>query len=529
MNHNFHTVSLTEKERFEGLYQAMSHNDSLFNIACVLQRAAHIYGERKALIYKDTSITYQELYIRAAGFARILKQQGVKKHDRVLMCFENSPEFYIAYFAIWHIGAVVAPLNIFLKEHELAHIVNDADPKIIITSSDRVALFQHVNQFKKPSILTQDDMLLDIPIESIGYDDSVECIDIDAMVALLYTSGTTGEPKGVMLSSRNIMTNVLQGVARFNLYDHERTFAVLPLFHIFSQNACVWTSIFMGATIILVPKIERRYILEGLEHKPTMFLGVPALYGLLCLLKNVPLDSVRYFICGGDALPDKIRAAFSLLYRRSLCNGYGMTETSPMIAMELDDERGPTNTVGKLCVGIECAIRDEQEQAVAPGTIGQIWIKGDTVMLGYYQAEQATKQIIKDGWLNTGDLGYLDTRGKLVITGRMKDLIKHKGFNIYPQEIENVLLSHPNVIRVGVVGLQDQSVGEYPIAFVQLRTREKDIEKILTALCKHHLAPYKVPKEFRCQTDELPVTATGKVDKKVLRKLLLNDSEDKKN
>ncbi len=276
----------------------------------------------------------------------------------------------------------------------------------------------------------------------------------------------------------------------------------------------------MGCAGIVVQRIERKAILQGLAHKPAIFTGVPALYGLLCLLKNAPLDSVNLFVSGGDALPDKIRMAFALLYGRKICSGYGLTETSPLLTSDFDDLLIPTNSVGLPFIDVAIAIRDEKGTELPRNTIGQIWTSGPQIMLGYYNAPEATQKVIRDGWFDTGDLGYLDDTSKLVITGRIKDLIIHKGFNIYPQEIENVILSHPNVLQVGVVGQSDPDVGQVPVAFVRLRKRQEGIEQALKQLCMQHLAVYKIPRSFVCDTKELPTTATGKVNKKVLRSQL---------
>lgn len=520
-----YTKPETELQRYERLLQSLvdKQTGQLLYAGRLLQRASQKYPHIPALIYKEQVITFLELYRRATFFSRYLRSLGLMPRDRVLISFENHPAFYVAYFAVWQAGAVVAPLNTFLKEHELAHIIADAEPRFIITSSDRVDLFKLADGKALPPIITDSHMRLDEPVPADLQEDEPICLETDEMAALLYTSGTTGAPKGVMLSSRNIISNLVQGEARFQLFTYERVIGLLPLFHVFAQNACVWTSTFMGGTVILVPRIERRYILDALQHKPTMFIGVPALYGLLCLMKNAPLDKIKYFISGGDALPDKIRSAFSLVYRRKLCNGYGLTETSPLLCIDLEDKLGPTNTVGTPCAKITLEIRDLDEKPLPPQSIGQIWAKGDNIMLGYYRAPEATEQVLKNGWFNTGDLGYIDAAGKLVITGRMKDLIIHKGVNIYPQEIENVISSHMNVLRVGVVGQRNAMVGEYPIAFVQLRKEQPGIEKILNDLCKQHLALYKVPREFICSVKELPLTSTSKVDKKVLRGLLTHE------
>ena len=513
---------LLEKERvaFDELYQTVLRNGKLMFAGRLLLRAAQQHGDTTALIFHDEHITYKQLYVRACALGKkIIERYGLKPRDRAIICFENSPQFYIAYFACWQAGLIVAPVNTFLKETELGHIIADAQPTIIMTSSDRIEFFNKVG-VSLPPVVTELDM--DDVDETAPLVDNVVDLDPEELAALLYTSGTTGMPKGVMLSSKNIITNVLQIASLLEEQGKpgaERILGILPLFHSFAQNTCVWSAIFYGITIILIPKIDRRYILEALHHKPTVFLGVPALYGLLCLMKNAPVDNVRIFVSGGDALPDKIRAAFGLIYRRKLVNGYGMTETTPVISANLDDETVPASNVGYPLIGIQCVARGEHGADLPCGKIGVLWVKGDNVMLGYYNAQEATDKIMHDGWLNTGDLGYIDELGRIVITGREKDLIINKGFNIYPQEIENIILLHPNVIRAGVVGKVDED-GEVPVAFVQLRTKEEGIEKSLKSLCLQHLAVYKVPREFICDTKELPTTTTGKVDKKVLRLLL---------
>lgn len=507
---------INEQTFYDNLYESLKKDGRLLYAGRLLERGAQKFGDLPFIIFQDEIISYNEMYRRASVFAKLLQEKGLKPSDRVLVCFENSPEFYIAYYGVWQAGGVVAPVNTFLKERELAHIIQDAQPTFIITSPDRVTLFQKADSPHLPPIITSEEMLK--PDAHFVPDEPIE-LDENEMVALLYTSGTTGVPKGVMLSSKNIITNVAQGVSRVQIGFEERLFGVLPLFHVFAQNVCVWAAPFIGATVILVPKIDRRYILSALKYKPTGFFGVPALYGLMCLLKTAPLDTVRFFVSGGDALPDKIRSYFALLYRRKIANGYGLTETSPVLAFDWEDIAQPTGTLGKPVCNVDIEIRDEKGKPLPQGAIGELWVKGDNVMLGYYNAPEETKKVLKDGWFNTGDMMYLSDAGKLVITGRTKDLIINKGINIYPQEIENVIMTDPNVIRVGVIGQKDSADGEVPIAYVQLREEKENMEQILLELCKQQLAPYKVPRRFICQVEDLPLTATNKVDKKVLRKL----------
>jgi len=506
---------INEQTFYTNLYESLKKDGRLLYAGRLLERGAQKFGDLPFIIFKDETISYKQLYRRAGVFAKALQQKGLKPRDRVLICFENSPDFYIAYYGVWQAGGVVVPMNTFLKEREIAHIIQDAQPTFIVTSDDRVEIFKQACAEHSPLILTPEDM----PEPNVDFvpDEPIE-LDENEMAALLYTSGTTGFPKGVMLSSKNIITNIAQGISRIQIGFEERLFGVLPLFHVFAQNVCVWAAPFIGASVILVPKIDRRYILSALKHEPTGFFGVPALYGLMCLLKTAPLDSVRFFVSGGDALPDKIRAYFSLLYRRKIANGYGLTETSPVLAFDWDDTAQPTGTLGKPVYNLDIEIRDEKGTALPQGAIGELWVKGDNIMLGYYNAPEETEKVLKDGWFNTGDMMYLSDDGKLVITGRTKDLIIHKGINIYPQEIENVIMTDSNVIRVGVIGKEDSTHGEVPIAYVQLREQKEGMEQTLLELCRQQLAPYKVPRSFFCQVDDLPLTATNKVDKKLLRK-----------
>lgn len=510
-------VDMPESEIYRELYQALIKEDKIDYLGLILKRAAGLFAHDTALICQDKSMTYRELYYYACQLSESLRSRGIKPNDRVLLLMENSIAFYVAYFGITQMGAVVVPLNIFLHEKELVHIIGDSKPSFFICSSQRIEKLREYST-NLPPIITEHDLGLDAVVPEQLPPFEVTKLPFDSMAALLYTSGTTGFPKGVMLSSRNILTNVVQVIARFGLIKQQRIFAILPLFHSLAQNVCVWDSILMGCTIIIVPKIERRALLTGLAHKPTIFIGVPALFGVLCLLKTAPIEGISYFVSGGDALPDKIRAAFSLIYRRKICVGYGTTEASPVVSADLQDEGEPTSCAGTPVVDIECAIKNEAWVTLSSNEIGQLWIKGDSIMLGYYNAPEINKEVFKDGWFATGDLAYFDDNHKLVITGRVKDLIINKGIKIYPQEVENVILLYPQVMAVGVIGQDDPDYGQVPVAYVTVREMQPDIENILKKLCMQHLAPYKVPRQFICSTQPLPTTATGKVDKKVLRK-----------
>jgi len=531
---------VTEQELFSFIQKSLTFKGQMSFIGDLLSITAHKCPQNNALISGDRFVSYKELYFRAMLLSKKLSAHGVRPHDKVLMLFENSIEFYIVYFAILQLGAVCVPLNVFLHEKELAYIIEDSSPVAIVASRS----FKHKIEVVK-ALCTSDvfpavlgDELIDFETavpKKIGDIDAIATrnqLDQDELCLLLYTSGTTGVPKGVMLSSRNIMTNSIQCTARLEGYNKirglskgkklifkERFFAALPLFHVFAQNSCIWFPIMVGGTVIIVPRIDRRELLEGLKHKPTLFFGVPALFGLLCLMKTAPLDSVRFFVSGGDAMSDKIRSAFSMIYGRKICSGYGLTEASPVVAVNIDNDECESHVVGLPLHGIDIDVRDDEGQSLPSGSIGTLWIRGDNVMLGYYKAPGETDMVIRDGWLNTGDLASFDTHtGRLAIRGRIKDLIINKGLNIYPQEVENVLLSHPVIFQAAVVGRDDATTGQVPIAFIALKgetTKADNIDRVLRDFCSNHLAGYKIPRKF-VYLDSLPMNQTGKVDKKRL-------------
>lgn len=513
---------MVEQQIYKDLKKEFSKEGKLFYAGELLKIASEKYSDKTFLFGVDKNVSYKEVYFRSVQLSEKLKKFGVKKRDKVVLYSQNSIEFFIAYFAIWQVGAVCVPLNIFLHEKEIVDVISDCDPKLIFVSNQLKHNLINITEGK--ILLTEDDIdwAFKVPdnIDLVYPDFKVEKLDQDEQCLLLYTSGSTGKPKGVMLSSKNILTNAIQDYTRLRivpgLKKRERFFAVLPLFHVFAQNTCMWCPVLTGSSVVIVSKIDRKLIVQGLKKKPTIFFGFPALYGLLCLIRTAPLDSIKLFISGADAMSDKIRMAFASIYGRKICAGYGLTEAAPVVALnEINDEQ-PTDVVGIPFVDIQCDIRDSSGKSLCAGQPGNLWLKGDNIMLGYYNAPQITDQVLRDGWLNTGDLGIMYKDGRLAITGRSKDLIIHKGFNIYPQEIENILMSHPAVFKAAVIGVQEDSTGQVPVAYVAVKENKNDISKYLRSLCLQNLASYKVPRKFIC-LDDLPMSATGKIDKKQLK------------
>jgi long-chain acyl-CoA synthetase len=503
-------------ERFRQLCQQLSvytKTDSYPFLGELLQRAALLWPNNKALIADSETLTYADLYAHAAHFSLFLQQKGVQEREKVVLWYENSFEFYRATFAILQAGAIVVPVNSFMSFAELEHIFIDAQVRFCIVSDELAKKIQ-------PEA-TSDIIYIrkaDFPILPDGVPSAYEVkkLSVHELAVLLYTSGTTGKPKGVMLSSHALITNALQGLERLEITDKDRVLVALPLFHSLMQNSGIWAPFIAGASCIIVPKIERKALLQGLSQEPTIIVGVPLLFNLFCLFRTARFDSVRYFISGGEPLSDKTRKYFELVYNRKLCNGYGLSETAPFIGVDLEDRFKETATVGRPLYGIRVEIRSENNEPLPQGEIGQLWVTGENLMLGYYRAPEATAAVFNNGWLATGDLAFITSYGEIVIAGRTKELIVHKGIKIYPQEIEELLLKHPDVLYVAVVGRQENDT-EFPVAYIATK-RYAEAELLtqeLTQLCTQALAFYKIPRQFIIEK-ELPLTPTGKIAKKKL-------------
>ena len=501
------------KKRFLDLAQELSPHGHLLHVSQLLPRACKLWPERIALICNEEQISYQDLYDDIVSLAHKLKALGLQHKARVLIMYENSINFYKAYHAAWHAGAIVVPLNVYLHEKELEHIINDSKPHIIIASEPQKKKLENITF--DATLLTEDFFIIrehtTQPLETPAYQQT-DC------AVILYTSGTTGLPKGVMVSSQGIITNCMQGIANFDITGNERIYAALPLFHSYMENAAVWSPLIVGATVIVVPSITRGALLKGLALRPTVVLGIPHLFGLFALMKTAPFPDVKLFVSGGDALHNKIRMGFELIYNRKITNGYGLTETGPFISVDIDDARRPAGCVGKGMEDVCVEIRDHDGTVLPACTPGTLWVKGNNCMLGYYNAPEATTKIMIDGWINTGDSAYVTTDGFIVLCGRERDIISHKGFKIYPPEIENILTGHPAVMMAAVVGVMRDGV-ESPVAFVASKMNPEELIPELKILCENNVARYKIPVQFYVK-NELPMTATGKLDKKLLRKEL---------
>jgi len=491
-----------------------------------------------ALLVDETKITYAEIKERADKLAAFLVDKGVKEGDKVALFLRNSPEFIYSIFAISKIGAVLVPVNTFLKDEELSYILKDSGSSVLIASAihDKVVNHSQASTLCNFIIWEGDEDVkgekhLDFS-EALQSNSVVEhkVRDLEDTAVIVYTSGTTGKPKGAMLSNKNIISNVYSGQKTVNVKARDRGIVFLPMFHSFTFSIGVMLPLSVGASIVIIKSITpfSNIFKQTLTKRVTLFFGIPDVYNALAKAK-LPwyfmwFNRIRAFISGASALQPKTLDAMAKKFKRAtLLEGYGLSEASPAVCMNTYKKQ-KVGSVGTALYGYEMKIVDAEMNELPHGGIGDIIVKGDNVMQGYLGRPEATSETIVNDWLLTGDMGYMDDEGFLFIVDRKKDLIISKGINIYPREIEEVIDHYEGVGTSAVIGIVDEKSGEVPVVYIELAEDVKNFdEKGLKAYMREHLANYKIPKQIHV-IDELPKNATGKVLKRVLKERLIKDA-----
>jgi len=492
---------------------------------------------RPAIFIGDEKFTYERLLKKIDTLAHFLELNNIKKGDRVALFLQNSKEFVISLFAITKIGAVAVPVNTFLKSDEVAYILNDCEAKMLMASSALKKVVEPLWEMTGIERIVWEGEYEARDNKNIGFDEifailktheQIELPKIDDLAVIIYTSGTTGNPKGAMLSYRNIFHNC-EAIGQLTKFTHNDRFIVyLPMFHAFTLTVTVIMPLYYGASFVLIRNIMpfSNIIKQILLKRVTMFVGVPDVYNALSRAK-LPwyfmwFHKVRYFVSGAAPLSEATIHRFTSKFKRAkLLEGYGLSECSPVVSVNLPTLQKP-RSVGPAIAGVEIKIVDENMMELPTGEIGEIIVKGDNVMQGYLNRPTVTDETIVNGWLLTGDMGYLDEDGFLFIVDRKKDLIISKGINIYPREIEEVINSFEGVGTSAVVGIPDEKSGEVPVAFVEPAENETVDLKGLRKFLKEKLANFKQPRDIRI-VEELPKNATGKVLKRLLKEELKNE------
>lgn len=516
----------------------------MLNLAIVLEHSVREAADSTAVIFGDTRLSYAQLYGMVNKIANGLTESGIRQGDKVALSCPNLPYFPMIYYAILKIGATVVPLNVLLKQDEIAYHLKNSDAKAYFCfmgtselpmAHEGWAAFQMVDTCRNFWVITADPAA-DSPIEGAGtlgqmmgrqspICDMVPTLPDDTAV-ILYTSGTTGHPKGAELTHSNMVMNANVAREMLKMTSKDVFLIVLPLFHSFGQTVLMNAGISVGAPLVLISRFETRSVLLALQKEGvTVFAGVPTMYWQMLNYEDSKgeLDierisgNLRIGVSGAASLPVEIINGIEAKYKIPILEGYGLSETSPVVTFnQLDKQRKP-GSIGTPVWGVDVKIVDENGVELPVGKVGELIVRGTNVMKGYYKKPEDTQAaFFKGGWLRTGDLAKKDEDGYFFIVDRLKDMVIRGGYNIYPREIEEVLMTHPAVSLAAVVGVPHRSHGEEVKAFVVLKQGQTATEEEIVAWSKSKMASYKYPRIVKI-CDALPMTATGKILKKELR------------
>lgn len=515
----------------------------MLSIAAILESNAREYPEKSAIIFQDNKFTFSQINAMANQVANGLKESGIQKGDRVAFTCPNLPYFPIVYFGIIKAGAIVVPLNILLKAIEVEYHLNDSKAKAYFCFEGTAELpmgRQGHTAFEKVPSCEHFWMITAIPADpspiegtsTLGgliHGKSPEFTSVptlaDDTAIILYTSGTTGQAKGAELTQSNVMMNTILTKQLFEGGPDDIHLVVLPLFHTFGQTVQMLGGLLGGNTLVLVPRFDAEVVLQTLEKENiTVFCGVPTMYwGLVnhadpenkINLKKIA-STLRLCASGGASIPVEIIKQFEEKFNVPILEGYGLSETSPVATFNRIDIEKKPGSVGVPIWGVEVQIFDQDDKPLLAEEVGEIVVRGHNVMKGYLDRPEATQEAMRNGWFHTGDLGKKDQDGYVYIVDRVKDMILRGGFNVYPREIEEVLITHPAISMAAVIGVPHESHGEEVKAFVILKEGDEATEEEIIQWSKEQMASYKYPR-FVEMRESLPMNATGKILKRELK------------
>ena len=496
------------------------------NLATILRSSALENPDHPAILLGERSIDFAELDRAARGVAAGLQARGIGRGDSVALLVPNVPEFTIAYFGVLYAGAAVVPINVLAAAPEVTYFLQDASANLLIAHPLFEAPAREGAKGAGVPLLiagggagpdTLEEMIASEPVDMLALTSA------DDTAVILYTSGTTGKPKGAELSHSNLFMNCAFVVPRVmesvGLESHV-ALATLPLFHSFGQTVIQNASIAAGGTITLLPRFTPSEAFEIMERdKVTIFAGVPTMYFALLNLETeraFDLSALQVCMTGGAPMPVEVMGAFEAKFDVKIQEGFGLSETSPIASFGMLDKPRKAGSIGYPVWGVEMRIVDDKDAPLEGGERGEICIRGHNVMKGYLGRPEASEEALRGGWFHSGDVGYRDEDGCYWIVDRKKDMILRGGFNVYPREVEEVLYTHPAIVEAAVIGVPHESLGEEVKAFVALGAGKQASEQDLIAFCKKNLAAYKYPRSVEFLA-ELPKGPTGKILKKDLR------------
>jgi long-chain acyl-CoA synthetase len=524
------------------------------NLASMVSHHARLAPQKEAIVWGNVRMTYGQLDAMSNQVAEGLAELGIGHGDKVALSCPNLPFFPVVYYAIMKVGAAVVPLNVLFKPREVAYHLKDSDAKAVFVfeGTDELPLgqcvkeaFDEVDTCEHLVVITKQCLLGKSVVESNPFPEHKTLSQLtdgksgkfethptlpSDTCAILYTSGTTGQPKGAELTHLNLYSNVttthLIHLPMLDFTDGEQktVLITLPLFHTTGQTVQMNTNIYGGNRIVLLPRFEPQATLEAMvQEKVNFWVGVPTMYW--AILKYVEetgydisgvADSMKVCTSGGAPMPVEVMKAFEAKFGVRVMEGYGLSETSPLATFNHFEKPSKPGTVGQAIFGVEVKCFDENDNEVPRGERGEVVIRGTNVMKGYYKRPDATAEAFRNGWFHSGDIGIMDEEGYLAIVDRKKDMILRGGYNVYPRELEEVIITHPAISLCAVIGVSDERLGEEVKAFVVLNQGAELSEDEFITWCKGQFAANKYPRyvEFR---DSLPIGGTGKIFKRALR------------
>ncbi len=465
-------------------------------------------------------VTYAQFQEQVRRYRNYFYMSGIRAGENVGLFSRNSAEFVYSYMAIVSLGAVVVPINFQLTVREITYIVKDAKIKQLVTMEhlaidfelEQLRYGQEVNQHIIPDFkqVLEQTPLPDAPATGNGFDENHPCV-------IIYTSGTTGSPKGAVLTHKNLISNAKAFREMLPVTANDNVLCVLPMYHCFAWTCAILISLLCGASITVLEAFAPKETITAIkEYGVTVIYGVPPMYNFLTRVgEREDLVGVKFFISGGASLPEKVAQQFADKYGTKIIEGYGLSEASPVVTLN-PAQKPKYCSIGRALPGLEVKVVDSKGEVLPPGVVGEIVVRGPSVMRGYFNLPDESANALKEGWLHTGDLAYQDTEGYFFVVDRLKDLIISNGENIYPREIEELLYAYPGIVEASVIGVADELRGQVARAYIVLAEGQSFDKKAVREYLQANLAAYKIPRDFVI-VDALPKNQTGKILKRVLR------------
>ncbi|MDQ3175068.1 MAG: long-chain fatty acid--CoA ligase [Acidobacteriota bacterium] len=471
--------------------------------------------------------SYAEFDAAVNRTAALLVSQGVQKGDVVSLLMPNCAEYIIAYFACWKVGALAGPVNSFLKSHELVYIVSNSEAKVLLVHSDFWPTIEGIRSDLPAlrAVLRFDDEVQATHDAGPAQDLPQAKVNKDDEAIIIYTSGTTGKPKGCLLTHGNVIANARQIAEWLNFTEHDRLLTMMPLFHMNAVSVTTMSALYSGGSTVISPKFSASRFWEIISnYQITSFGSVATMLSMLLTTypdgvpEGLKTDRLRFAMCGSAPVPAEVLKRFEETFNCLVIEGYGLSESTCRSTFNPPDERRRAGSCG-LPIGNEMRVVDDDDRGVEEGALGEIVLRGENILKGYYKNFDATATAFRNGWFHTGDIGYRDPDGFFYIVDRKSDLIIRGGENIYPREIDEVLYQHPAVAAAATIGVADPLYGEEVAAFIVLKEGATATEEELIGFCRERLADYKCPTTVRFLS-EIPKGPTGKLLKRELSEIV---------